>query len=178
MAGSTPDHYEVGLLPAALTSDGTRVVQLRLLADAPDRNGFGTLMQSISASRYLGRRVRFRAMIRAIEVAGWAALWMRVDAANGGVEFDNMQNRPLRESTDWARPEIVLNVPRESVSIHFGVLLDGPGAVEFSQVGFEEVDESIPATSMGAVALPDEPHGLDFGGEEQRAVDEKTRPDV
>jgi hypothetical protein len=170
MAGSTPDHYEAGLLPAAGPPDGPRVVQMRLMAGAPDRSDFGTLMQSFAASRYLGRRVRFSAMIQAIEVAGWAGLWMRVDTANRGMEFDNMQNRPLRESTDWARPQIVLNVPEESISIHFGVLLHGAGAVEFSQARFEEVDASVPVTNLGTAALPDEPRGLDFGGDGQRAT--------
>jgi hypothetical protein len=169
MAGSTPDHYEVGLLPATVTADGPRVVQLRLTADAPDRSGFGTLMQSITASLYVGRKVRFSAMIRPIEVAGWAGLWMRVDTAYGAVEFDNMQDRPIRESADWARPEIVLSVPGDSISIHFGVLLDGAGAVEFSQARFEGVDDSVPVTSMGTIGLPHEPQGLDFDGADQLA---------
>jgi hypothetical protein len=169
MAGSAPDHYEVGLLPAAVTPDGARVVQLRLAADAPDQSGFGTLMQSITANLHFGRKVRFSAMIRPVEVAGWAGLWMRVDTAHGAVEFDNMQNRPLRESADWARPEIVLTVPGDAISIHFGVLLDGAGAVEFSQARFEDVEDSVPVTSMGPIGLSDEPQGLDFGGGDQPA---------
>lgn len=164
MAGSRPADYEVGLLPAAVTHEGSRVVQLRLRAGTGNPVGFGTLMQSIAPTRYLTRRVRFSATVRTVEVADWAGLWMRVDASDGNMRFDNMQGRPLRESTDWTPPAIVLDVPETAVGIHFGVLLHGAGALELCRARFEEVDESVPTTDMGPSGpLPEEPRALDFG---------------
>ena len=40
-------------------------------------------MQSIAATRYAGRRVRFAAAIRTHEVSDWAGLWLRIDTSSG-----------------------------------------------------------------------------------------------
>jgi hypothetical protein len=58
----------------------------------------GNLMQRFDAAPYRGRRIRFRAAVRA-EVHGFGnqgQLWMRVDRKGGHVGFfDNMQERPI-----------------------------------------------------------------------------------
>jgi hypothetical protein len=157
MAGSSPQDYEAGLLP------GTQIVQLRLRAGIVNPSGFGTLMQSFAADRYIGRRVRFSGRARAVEVPGWAGLWMRIDGESGRpAAFDNMQDRALRGSTDWADAGIVLDVPQSAVSVHFGVLLHGGGVMEFTELGFGEVDESVAVTGTASRELPDQPAGLDF----------------
>jgi hypothetical protein len=161
MAGDRPADYEAGLLPDI--HDGNRVVQLRLRPGIADPSGFGTLMQSISGSRYLGHRIRFSATVRAFEVTGWAGLWMRVDVDQTiAAAFDNMQDRALRETTDWTRPSIVLDVDDKATSVHFGIMLDGAGAVELTRPRFDEVDDSVPVTGTGG-PLPAEPQALDFG---------------
>ena len=33
----------------------------------------------------------------------WAGLWMRVDKGKDMVAFDNMQDRPIKGTTDWQR---------------------------------------------------------------------------
>jgi hypothetical protein len=159
MAGRRPDDYEVGLLPASLSHDGHRVVQLRSRVSASGGRGdFGTLMQSFTAANYLGRRVRFSATVRTLEVTGWSGLWMRVDG-RGARAFDNMQDRRLRGTTGWTRADVVLDVHTRAESIHFGVLLDGTGAAELCQARFEQVDDSVPVTGG---LLPDGPRALDF----------------
>jgi hypothetical protein len=162
MAGDRPGEYEAGLLPGTVTLDGSRVVRLRLREDVAVPGGFGTLMQSLRATRYLGQRVRFGAMARAVEVTGWAGLWMRVDTDQRAAAFDNMQNRALRGTTDWIRAEVVLDVSERARSIHFGILLGGAGAADLSQARFDVVDDSVPVTSEERLA--DEPRALDFGG--------------
>jgi len=161
MGGDRPAEYEFGLLPDSITQDGNRVVRLRLRERIDSRSGFGTLMQSVHATRYQGQRVRFCAMARAIEVTGWAGLWMRVDGPSGMAAFDNMQRRALRGSTDWARADVVLDVSQDARSIHFGVLLSGGGAADISQVRFEVVADTVPLTSEERMS--DEPEALDFG---------------
>ena len=39
--------------------------------------------------------------------------------------FDNMRNRPIKGSTDWTMYEIILDVPENSYSMNFGILLAG-----------------------------------------------------
>ena len=152
--------YEVGLLPAAVAYERTRVVRLRLRDTVPRPSGFGALAQSIAATRYRGQKVRFSAAVRTEKVTGWAGLWLRVDGANGVLVLDNMQDRSLRGSTEWTPAEIVLGVAQEAVRLNFGVLLSGAGAVDVARLHFEQVDESVPVT-IGP--LPDEPQNLDFG---------------
>jgi hypothetical protein len=163
ISGTHRQNYEAGLLPSTSATNyhGTRVVRLR--TGVADAVGFGTLMQSISATRYVGRRVRFAAALRTREVSDWAGLWLRVDTASGTHQIDNMYDRPLRQSTEWLEAEVVLDVPEEATSLHFGVLLSGAGAVDLAQPRFEAVSTDVPVTAKPSPALPDEPQALNFG---------------
>jgi hypothetical protein len=162
MAGTRPAEYDAGLLPRDRGYDGKRVIQLRFSAALPP-GGFGTIMQSIDAARYRGRRVRFSAVIRGQEVADWAGTWLRVDAANGTRTLDNMNDRPLRGSAGWTEAANVLDVGEDAASVHFGVLLAGAGAVDLARPRFEVVGADVPATGAPRRPLAAEPQGLDFG---------------
>jgi hypothetical protein len=159
LTGSRAIDYEVGVLPE-VSDDGHQVARLRVRSAVVDASGFGALMQSITATRYRERRVRFSATVRALDVTGWAGLWLRVDGPNGTLALDNMQDRPLRLTTDWAPASIVLDVAQQATRLHFGVLLNGAGAADFTRPRFETVGEGVPVT---AGELPDEPQALDFG---------------
>jgi len=50
-----------------------------------------------------------------------------------------------------------------ATSLHFGVLLSGPGAVDLAQPRFETVGADVPVTSKPSPPLPDEPQALNFG---------------
>jgi hypothetical protein len=121
--------------------------------------GFGALVQSIAATHYRSRRVRYSATVRAKEVTGWAGLWLRIDGPGGTLLLDNMRNRPLRQTTEWTQASIVLDVAEEATALHFGTLLSGAGAVDLARPRLEEVSEVVPLTSG---VLPDEPQALDF----------------
>ena len=60
---------------------------------------------------------------------------MRVDDSPQTVEFDNMQDRPLKGTGGWKKFEVVLDVPQDASGIFFlrscffGVLLDNAGEV-------------------------------------------------
>jgi hypothetical protein len=158
MTGSHASDYEAGLLPGT-DYEGDRVAQLRLRSAVGEPAGFGALVQSIAASRYIGRKVRFSAMMRACEVTGWTGLWLRIDGRNGTLVLDNMQERSLDGTTDWTPASIVLNVAKEARALYFGALLSRAGAVDLARLRFEEVGDDVPATIP---PLPDEPQALDF----------------
>jgi hypothetical protein len=164
ITGNRAPDYEAGLLPG--THDGHRMVQLRLRLAGREPDGFGALMQSIAATRYVGRRIQFGALVRAREVTGWAGLWLRIDGPQGTLVIDNMQDRPFRQTTEWAPASIVLDVPDIATELHFGALLDGAGAVDLSRPRFGEAGQDIPVTArpIRSVPLPDQPQGLDFAG--------------
>ena len=98
---------------------------------------FGTLMQEFSAGRYVGKRVRLRASVKAEEVADWAGLWMRVDKGSTMVSFDNMKDRPIKGTTTWQNYEVILDVPQDATAIAFGILLNKSGSVWLNSVKFE-----------------------------------------
>jgi len=60
--------------------------------------------------------------------------------------FDNMDDRPVTGTTEWAQHAIVLDVPSEATRFFFGVFQVGPGATWFDDFRFEVVDESVPTT--------------------------------
>jgi hypothetical protein len=162
MSGSRPADYAAGLLPGTCAYAGKRVIRLRFRAT--ESGGFGTVMQSFDAARYRGQRVRFSAMVRGQEITNWAGAWLRVDAADGTRELDNMDDRPLHGSTDWTEAANVLDVGDNATSVHFGVLLSGAGAVDLARPRFQVVDAGVPVTRTPRKPLAPGPQGLDFGG--------------
>jgi C-terminal processing protease CtpA/Prc len=98
-------------------------------APGAQRGGFGNLLQSFDATRYRGKRVRFKAAVRA-EVLGFgnqAQLWMRVDRKNDQTGFfDNMSDRPIKDKR-WKDYEIIGDVADDAVSITIGIMFIGVG---------------------------------------------------
>jgi hypothetical protein len=158
ITGNRAQDYEAGLLPE-ITYDGDRIARLRLRPAVTEPTGFGSLVQRITATRYAGRRVSYRAMVKVTEVTGWAGLWLRVDGPGGTLEIDNMQERALRGTTDWTEAGIVLDVAEQATVLLFGALLSGAGTVDLSRLRFEEVGQTVPTTIP---TLPDKPQSLDF----------------
>jgi hypothetical protein len=59
---------------------------------------------------------------------------------------DYMQERPIVQNTDWARYDVVLDVPPNAVGISLGALLDGQGQVWLNDVALEPVGRDVPLT--------------------------------
>jgi hypothetical protein len=156
VAGNDPKEFTVSTDPA--TYAGKPSVSLRSATANP--SGFVTLMQSFLPDGYSGKRVRFSGVIRSDRVDRWAGLWMRVDAGSLVAGFDNMQQRPVKGTTDWTRYSVVMDVPVGTSSVNFGILLDGPGTVWLSGVTFEVVGNEVPVTAT--FTSPSAPQNLDF----------------
>ena len=161
MAGSDPRDYELGI-DANAVRNGKNSGYLK--AKVAEPRGFGTMMQMFKANDYLNKRMRFSAFVKSEGIEAWAGLWMRFDGPqHRSLSFDNMQNRPIKGTTDWQKYEVVLDVPQESVAIAFGILLTGKGQAWLSEVQFEEVGADVPTTSQeGHGELPENPGNLDF----------------
>ena len=158
MAGDHPQDYEQGI-DTDIVFNNKKSAYLR--SKGQEAEGFGTLMQTFKADAYLNKRLRFSAYVRSEEVEGWAGLWMRIDGPEGRMlGFDNMQTRPIKETTDWQQYEIVLDIPQESVNVAFGILLSGSGQVWLSNLQFIEVSSDVPTTSIAQTY--EQPQNLDF----------------
>lgn len=144
-----------------------------LRSTAPHPAGFGTIDQWLGAAPYRGKRLRMRAFVKAEEVTGWSGLWMRVDAPSAqphadqagaprhpSTAFDNMEDRPIKGTRDWARYDVVLDVAPDAGAIAFGLLLSGPGKVWIDDVTFDVVDSRVPTTGRRSDAQGG--YNLDF----------------
>lgn len=166
VGGSRSDDYMMGLDPV----EKCAVIRYRPELGEPVAgnlgSGFGTLMQDFRADAYLGKRVELRAQLKTAAVTGAATMWLRVDGDKGRLlAFDNMENRqkdgPLVGTVGWQERSIVLDVPSEARSIHFGFYLRGGGSVWARQFRFTEVDASVPVTDQ-ITPQKSAPANLDF----------------
>lgn len=159
LAGTKPNNYLTGIdAGMAYLGHGSAYLKGKPVAT----EGFGTLMQSFSATQYAGQRVRLTASVKSEDVADWAGVWMRVDEGSTSVAFDNMQGRPIKGTTGWQEYAVVLNVPQNSTMISFGILLSKGGEVWISNVRFETVGADVPVTSSAAPSVPNKPTNLNF----------------
>jgi hypothetical protein len=167
-AGSAPQLYEVdpirntdGKSAVTLRSTGGKSVEMD---GTPSANVFGTLMQTIAATDYAGKRLRLSATVSSEHVQGWAGLWMRVDGRPGKtLSFDNMESHPIKGTSDSRKYSVVLDVPASAQSVSYGILLTGPGAVTWTGVRVETVGKDVPTTSGPMMEpLPSRPQNLDF----------------
>lgn len=146
-----PKRFRMGLDPA---NPGAALIEA--LADRameePSADLFGCLMQSVSAEGYRGHRLTLTAEIRVTE-AGLGTIWMRIDSELGTIlRFDNMMERErdgaISGTTGWTRRSIVLDVPEEAASVHYGFFLKGLGQVRARAFDLAIVDTSIPITQV------------------------------
>jgi hypothetical protein len=149
-AGNKPRDYEM-TTDHSIVHGGNASASVKCVAQSAV--GFGTLMQTCRADTFRGKRVRFSGYVRAAGVNDWAGLWLRVDGPTSGdsknpepLAFDNMQQRPIKGTSDWTKYEIVLDVPERAQEIAFGILLSHGGQVWVDDLKMEEVGTDVPTT--------------------------------
>jgi len=153
------DHYEIGVDPA-LTYENRPCVTIKA---NPDPIGFAGLAQEIRAEGYRGKRLRFSAALRSVDLENRVALFMRVDDQKGkSLAFDNMRDRFISGTHDWAHHAIVLDVSEEAEGILFGFFSVGAGQAWMADVELDVVDQSVPTTDILAEIAPYFPTNLDF----------------
>lgn len=162
LSGSDPYNYEMGV-DHAVVHQGKASGYLKSKT-VLEGDSFATMMQQFKADNYVNKRIRLSGFLKTKDVGLFSSMWMRVDNANGDtVQFDNMSNRSITGTTNWSLYSIVLDVPKESTVISFGIILSGRGQVWVDQLTFEEVDESVLSTNLEIQSdILDEPVNLSF----------------
>jgi hypothetical protein len=161
-AGDEPTKYEMGI-EKGIGQDGKTAAFIKSIDTKI--SGFGTLMQTCSPEKYLGKRIRMSGFMKSKDVAEWAGFWLRVDKSGSQepLAFDNMQNRSIKATTDWKKYEIVLDIPSNASLFAYGALLSGTGQVWFDNIKFEVVEKNVPTTGFGDEGtLKKESINLDF----------------
>lgn len=166
VGGTRSDDYEMGFDPA----DSCAVIRYRVALAEPTlghaSSGFGTLMQNFRAEGFLNKRLELSVQLKASAVTGAGSLWMRVDGEKGRtLAFDNLDGRkskgPLVGTIGWQDRYIVLDVPPDAQSIHFGFFLRGGGSLWARRFTFTEVDASVEVTDH-VISRRAVPTNLDF----------------
>lgn len=140
ISGDNPDCYEVG-------TDKTVVYNKQssgfIKSKREKIKGFGTLMQQTDIKAYVDKKLELTGIIKAKGVRRWAGLWARLDDEDMKVLwFDNMQDRPIKGTVDWQRVKIAFEVPSESSTLNFGVLLVGTGVVWMNNFKLVELKDN------------------------------------
>jgi hypothetical protein len=146
--------YEGGF-DSAHSHSGHRSAFLRSMVDQPRKQA--VVMQSVAADRYRGRRVRLSAWVL---TDGRTQPWFGLNVTNGGASVGRVDLQ-VKPGGGWQRQEVVLDVAASAQSLHFGLLLAGPGQAWIDDVRLEVVGDAVAPTGP---TLPLEPRNLDFEG--------------
>jgi len=152
LTGDTPENYEVGRDPAYLVNNQPAAVIRSKPSALTTTKTFATLMQSMDADHYRGKRVSLQANLRATNCQGVVTLWLRADGPEAGkyLAFDNMEGRvvdgPLNGTGDWCHRSIVLSIPTETEELMYGFYLRGSGTAHMANLKIQIVDDSVPVT--------------------------------
>src|SRR5262245_980776 len=125
------------------------------IRSAADAENFGTFTQGVQAAKYRGKRVRLAGWIKANGVAGWSGLWMRVDGKEKtGLAFDNMNDRAVKDTSDWTQFQVVLDVPDAAEQLYFGCLLVGKGKIWVDDLTLDIVGNDVAVTGKAVDGAP------------------------
>jgi len=159
VSGDAPYKYEMGLDPI-VTYENRPCVTIKAGADPSE---FAALCQTFKADAYNGKRLRFSAAVRSADVENRAALFMRVGGAGDKMlAFDNMRDRPITGSNEWAHHAIVLDVAEDAENIVIGILLSLNGQVWMADVHLDVVGPDVPTTDLLEEVVPNLPVNLGF----------------
>src|SRR5262245_54877887 len=86
-----------------------------------------------------------------------------------------MENRPIKGTTDWKKYGLVLDVPEESISINFGVLLSGGGQAWVDDLQLEVVSQDVLTTGINEYSERAKAEFLKKDEEERKRLGEAAR---
>ena len=130
-----------------------------------EENTMGTLWQAIKPRPdWFGERVRMTVYMKTLGVKDAGGLFMRVSTYGGWINYDYMYDRAVRGDTDWHKHMIVLDIPRDTSLIDFGVWIIGKGEVQLDDFRFDVVDNKHHVTGTSEKIEFGQPENLDFEG--------------
>ncbi|HEY9733989.1 MAG TPA: hypothetical protein V6C89_18920 [Drouetiella sp.] len=143
MIDGNPEQYEIGVDEETIHNESPGLTIKFNAAEEPSE--FGSLCKKLDVEKFLDKRLRMTAFVKTEHVDG-AGLWMRVDGEGAPLAFDNMFTRQIKNTTDWKRYEVVLDVPGKASQIWYGALLTGKGQMWVADFNFEEVGNDVATT--------------------------------
>lgn len=153
ITGSNRELYTLRTNRAVVLSGSASAV---LEADPEaDTSRFGSLVQASSAAAFKGKRIELSGYIASENALAGASIWLRADDVNGTVvAFENSFARGVRGTTEWTYQNIVIDIPKEAVTLFYGAMLSGRGRLYVDDVQFRVVDATVPLTARPIAPQP------------------------
>lgn len=145
--GSNPGGYVVGVDQLQTWGD---MPSAYVKSNGASSNHFGGMMQMTAADDFIGKRLRLSAWVKTEDANdGGGHLWMRVDSHRPGesLQFDNMDNRAVKGTSDWQECSVVLDVPPGAAALAYGFFVGGRGKVWVSGTRLEQVSDEVASTN-------------------------------
>lgn len=153
--GEIPDRwFQWGTYPLSIDSVSAYSGKYAAMITASQDSGaFGCIAYSVPAY-YQGDSIRLEGYIKLDAVEdGFAGLLLRVDGDNTQLVFNNMAEKQINGTRDWAKYTVTLPYPRQAKSIYVGGLLVGKGSAWFDDFSLsidgkdlENLEEIDPTT--------------------------------
>ena len=130
------------------------------------RDDWAVSVQMIDATAYRDKRIRLSGYVRGDDVRS-GGLWLRmdgiVDEKAAMLAIDNLDDDRIKGTQDWTRQDIVVDIPPESVTILFGAMITGDGAIWVDDLAFEEVSADVELTSSSEPVVTNDPYSRPLG---------------
>jgi len=134
--------YEVGFDTKIFRSE-PKSYYIKSVASLPPKSK-GQVYQGIQADAYRGKRIRLSVFLRGenIKDHGWVYLQANdSEAIRGGAD-----HRMAKNSPDWIKCEVVMDVPQNSKTISYGIALNGEGQIWFDDLNLDVVGKDVSET--------------------------------
>lgn len=144
LSAPSDDRFEASRDPN-VTFDGKPTARLQTSVATAD---LASLVHSIDAEKYRGKRIRFATNAKIKGVQGGTGSWVRInDRWTPFRAYADTHDVQLTGDSDWTPLAIVVDVPQDALRVYLGLSQDGPGTSWFGPVSVETVDDTVPLTS-------------------------------
>jgi hypothetical protein len=132
--------------------NGKKCVSIK--SNVMPEHDIGNFSQECGAAKYLDQRVRMSAWVKSDLSEGRGQLWIRIDGdwvlhSRVRGTFDNMwPDRLIKGVTNWRQYSLVVDVPKTSTGMGFGIYNVGHGTLWIDEVSFEVVGKDVPLTGL------------------------------
>jgi hypothetical protein len=141
LRGTGPQNYDVRSDKAEVLSGQASVRFVSRKQDIPNTE-FGSLIQTVIADPWLGKRVVFTVNWKPKGFRQDVQLWVQaLDASRVVIAYNEVLSRYAKEQ--WQRSSVALDVPWSATEIVYGVNMRGTGQINIDGARFDVVDKSI-----------------------------------
>jgi len=131
--GQLPDSWikwgyaDYNLKADSVTKHSGKISMIIEPSGNPENNSFGCIAYSIP-SIYEGKKIELKAYMKLENVTDEpVGLMLRIDGPTGPLQFDNMQQKNIKGTSDWKEYSVILPLPEDAKTIFIGAILAGKG---------------------------------------------------